>query len=1255
MQQKITFREFLNKYAYLLLLAAWLVTLSFIVDNYWSANASVNSVKKKISDYIHTQEKDLRKLSTDTVFINRVIAGKYNEITLDDLAAKKYFLFVYAPDSSGHEELAFWNTQQVLPFPSLLYENRSNGFIQLENGFYVWRRYNINNIKLLGLIPVKWNYIISTDYLRNGFVIDESLSLNYDLSLNPGEGLAVKSMDGNALFNIIEVAGDPNYRNNAVSVIFRLLAALIFLLFVQGIANFIVSRNVWAGISFFLLALSGLRLLGYLYPIPVNFRQFELFDPAIYGSNFILRSLGDLLINSLLFVWFVLFARDKFHDSNAVVKLRHKAIRWPMLGLVTILILLLTYQGSYIIRSLVADSQISFDVINFFSLNIYSAVGFIVLCSLAIGYYFLCQLLLYLVKPFFKGNFIPLFLMVAVTGLILMSFNIGNMSGAFELYILAWLLIFLFLLNNPYLELLASRIISSKLVFWLFFFSISITTIIIVENNYKEMRHRRHYAEILSTKADPSNETLLNTMLTDFRAGYISQHFDKLRSKESNRFFKDSLINGNFSGYTNKYDTRIFTYNADETPLFNEEDAAYNELNTILKTQSKPTGIPDLYYYDEAYDRFSYISKKTITDTADKLLGYVFIMASPKKFKNETLVPELFSRGHSNSIENSSLYAFAIYNNWKLISSHNDYPFATTLDKNDFPPRQFFNVQKKDYNELWYRSGADKMVVIAKENSLSIESATLFSYLFCAFLLLTAVFWLLNIIVRSKLKISRLRSHWQLSIRNQIHGTIIFISVLSFFVIGGATILFFISRYENNNREKLSRTIHIMENEVKKSINNGWRIDDTLNTADKRYQDNLESIINKISEIHGIDVNLYDLQGNLNVSSLPLPYIKGVLSTKMEPRAYFHLNHKKEVQYFQKERIGELHYVSNYVPVIDAAGNNYAYLNIPYFTSESNLKNEISNFLVTIINLNAFIFIIAGIVALFITNRITNSFSVISDKMKKINLEKRNEYIEWHREDELGALVVEYNKMVSKLDESAMALAKTEREGAWREMARQVAHEIKNPLTPMKLSMQFLQKSIESNAPNVKELTERVARTLVEQIDHLSQIAGEFSQFANIENSNKEFFDVNEALVTVLHLYESNDRVQVIHQVLPRKIIIEADKTHINRLFTNLVLNAIQAVPEDENAKVSITETMDDQFVVIRISDNGLGIPDDIRSKIFTPNFTTKTSGTGLGLAMCKRIVEQAKGEIWFETAPGKGTSFFVKLPVAVVIEKPGT
>lgn len=238
--------------------------------------------------------------------------------------------------------------------------------------------------------------------------------------------------------------------------------------------------------------------------------------------------------------------------------------------------------------------------------------------------------------------------------------------------------------------------------------------------------------------------------------------------------------------------------------------------------------------------------------------------------------------------------------------------------------------------------------------------------------------------------------------------------------------------------------------------------------------------------------------------------------------------------------------------------------------------------------------------------------------------------------------------MVAKLDHSAAALAKSEREGAWREMARQVAHEIKNPLTPMKLSLQYLQRAIDSDKDNVYELTKSVARTLVEQIDHLSHIAGEFSQFANIGNPRNEIFDLNEFLKLLTQLHSIEDNLELSWKPVKGTVMIFADRTHINRLFTNLIQNALQAIPEGKRAIIVIEEKLSEKSVLITVKDNGSGIPEEARSKIFTPNFTTKTSGTGLGLAMCKGIVEESKGNIWFQTTIGTGTTFYVELPLVL-------
>ncbi len=1229
----------------MLLAIAWLVTISFIIDNYWSVGSSADAVQRKMSSYIREQENDFDALAADTALVNKIVSKGYDDKLLKQLTGKKYFLFAYSSDEFNLLKLVFWNTQVAEPDAATLSLEGRSGFAELTNGFYVWRKQQSGNNTLLALIPVKWNYSITNEYLLNTFATGNGLEGRFTLSEEENPN-SIRSKEGAFLFSLSQNENTGVHKDNIVAAMCRIIAALLVLLLVQMFATHLVQQHFYAGVLFLLVSIIIFRLLSYWLPIPVNLRQYELFDPRIYAADSVFRSLGDLLINAFLFLWIVLFIRHYMQEKNIVVKVENKTAKAGVVLLGIIVLLAATFIGGTVIRSMVADSQISFDVVNFFTLNVYSVVGFVVLGSLAMSFFLLSQIVVYLLQPLFPKSIMSLILLVTIVGLAFLSFRISVPGVIFELYLLIWLLLYLLLLNARRLYFFASQIVSSKLIFWLFFFSISISAIIMVENSDKEIENRKHYAEALSTKADPASERLLNTVLTDFRSEAIAPIFSKFEDANTNKAVKDTLLNSNFTGYLNQYETKIFTFDAQEKPLYNQDSTTFTTLMTILRTQSKPTAVPDLFYFDVSYDKFTYISKKDIEDSSGKLLGYLFILASPKKYKTDALYPELFLKGYNTSIENSPIYSFAVYNKLQMVTTHNDYAFPSHLTPQQVPANDFETHKKDGYDELWYRAGADKVVIIAKKDSFYIESITLFSYLFCAFLFITGLFWLLNSFVRSRFRWSVIRQYWQVSIRNQVHATIIFMSLLSFIVVGVATILFFIDRYYNNNRESLSHTIQVMQNEVRNSLSDLTVFDDVVKLYDLAYRDKLAQTISRISEVHAVDINMYDLDGNLKVSSLPLPYNKGIVSSLMDPEAYYHLNTMKEIQFFKNEKIGKLEYLSNYVPVLDENGHQYAYLNIPYFTSQTKLRQEISNFLVAIINLNAFIFLIAGIVALFITNRITRSFTFISNRMKQVNLGKVNEAIRWKRKDEIGELVEEYNKMVAKLDDSAIALAKSEREGAWREMARQVAHEIKNPLTPMKLSLQYLQKAIDNNTGNVTELSKSVARTLVEQIDHLSQIAGEFSQFANIGNPRNEKFDLNEALNMVTHLHGAEEKLILNWEPVNRPAMIYADKTHINRLFTNLIQNAIQAVPAERLPQIDISEEINDGKVLVIVKDNGNGIPEDMQSKIFTPNFTTKSSGAGLGLAMCKGIVEQSHGRIWFETKEGTGTNFYIELPL---------
>jgi len=1245
---------FLKRNSYLLLAAAWLLTIAFIINNYWSVTSTPQSVQKRIQIELTAKEKTVDKLFSDTTFLETIINNNYDEKKLQDLVDRKFYVFAFEQTPEGLNEI-FWNTQDAHPDSAGILSNQAESFGLLDNGWFITKRKIYKSkegtsYKFISLIPVKWNYYIQNKYLQNNFFDLPKLGESFSISTSPTK-LEIVSQSGQPLFWLHQEKDIPAHDVNMYALSLGILALLLVLFFIHILANYI-SRNygIKNAITILIGLLALIRILTYELD-PYDFRQMKLFSPSVYGTNFLMRSLGDLFVNSILLIWIILFIRYHLRFNFSKLRYRSEKTKYLLALGISMIMVLITFAAGSIILSLVADPQISFDVINFFSLNIYSAISFIVLTCVATAYFFLIQLL---IQPFnvctSKLKYLR-YLFLAASGLIVLSFNSGN-QVSFYICLLLWLLLFIYLLDFKILLLHAYRLISSRFIFWAFFFSLSIAAVIIVQNRSKELDARKKFAENLANKADPAGPVIMNIILTDFRNEYLSKIFYKFRDPLDNLMLKDSLVRETFSGYLNKYNTEIYTYDSSGNALFNLRPVSFNDLNAIIQSQGKPTGIPDLFYYDVSYANFNYISRKQITDTSGQTEGYVFIVSKPKKLSNDALYPELFSRGNSNSIESSSEYAFAIYNNGRLSNSYNDYPFSTHIGKLNLEHHQFKTIHKNGYEELWYQPRPDKVIVITRQDRFVLESITLFAYLFCSFLVITIFFNLLGHLISDRKTRGASRPFWQLTIRNQVHGTIILISLFSFIVIGISTILFFINRYHNNNRELLSRTIHVMENELHTTIDSSIIQQIKSKTFEEESQDKLTQVVNNVSNIHATDINLYDLNGNLRVSSVPLPYEKGIVSEKMDPVAWYHLNHLQEAQFFQEQNIGTLRYLSNYLPVRDENGNEYAYLNIPYFESQNRLQDEISNFLVAIINLNAFIFLIAGVIALFITNKITRSFLLISDKMKQINLQTGNEEIVWNRKDEIGDLVNEYNKMVRQLEVSAQKLARSEREGAWREMARQVAHEIKNPLTPMKLNLQYLQMAIDKNSPDVKNISLYVAKIMLEQIEHLSQIASDFAQFANISNTKMQYFDLNETLKNVVTLYSTNEKVTINATYEPGGLMIHADKTQVNRLFTNLLQNALQSVPDFRIIEISIKSKNENGNALVSIKDNGTGIPAAMQEKIFTPNFTTKSSGTGLGLAMCKGIVEKIGGNIWFETEVGEWTNFYVSIPLSAKPEE---
>ncbi len=1233
------------KQGYLLLIAAWLYTISFIFTNYWSYHASPDRVKYKLEQRIHKEEMNMEALSTDTAIIGSLL-NRSHSLTLEKVADAAYGVFIYSNTQNRIANLLYWSTNKMEVPEEELNRHAGTSFVTTPHGsFIVSKTLMIMKGKGYGVftvLPIQFTYFIQNKYFHSDFAAFPGLSNQYEINTS-NKSLPVNNMKGQYLFSVQLKEGKSFIEYDTVTIVLRVMAIFLLLFFLHLVAEeLVIELGFIKGFVFLFVGLFVLRMVTYLFPFPFDFSKLPLFDPSIYASNFLHPSLGHLLINAILFFWVLIFYKNHI---NRKTWLEQKLPAKVFAALAVFALTVSCFVVISIIRSLVQDAKISFDVSNIFSLNVYSYVSFIILCFLALNFFYLSQILMRSIIKHFKFDF-QLYVMVIVSGFICLLLFINNVNITLYLCVLAWLVLYLIILQFRKTDIEISLIKSPFFIFWVMLFALSIAALVIYQNRVVEFEQRKRIAEKLAIQTDPSGENLLNIATTNFDDFFLQKNFYRFEQNEyTNKLIKDSLINQNFSGYLNKYDTRIYTFDSLFHPLYNEDSLNYASIKTIVLNQAQQTAVPDLYRYENSKEGFSYIYQKVVR-TENKTIGYLYVLMKSKRYKSEALYPELFTQSQDILTDLNTSYAFAIYSNGKIINHFNNYNFPSTLVKLKIPDFEFSYKTEGDFTELWYNTGSNRQVVVVKRNTWFLEAITLFAYLFCSFLVIILFFHIINQLMKTRFSWFGIKQLFHLNIRSQIQGTIIFVSVFSFLVIGVATISFFIYRFNNSNQDRLSKSIQVMANELNIKIMNLQSEADVRNNLAVRYE--LEKEIAEVSDLHNVDINYYSADGDLLISTQPYIYNKHLLTEKMDASAYEEMKFKHRIRYLQSESIGSFTYLSVYVPLMDDYDMAYGYLNIPYLNSQIELNQEISGFLATLINLNAFIFLLAGAIAFFLTNRITASLSLIGSTMQKMNLGAKNEEINWHRDDEIGVLIKEYNTMVRKLELSVQSLAKSEREGAWREMARQVAHEIKNPLTPMKLSIQFLQKAIHDDSKNVKQLSANMATTLIEQIDQLAKIASDFSQFANIGNAQVEKLDIADIIQSMMYLYSANEKITFQWEKLQDHCFINADKVQINRLFTNLIQNAVEAgIHQLTGVHINIKQEIIDNFVVITLSDNCGGVPASMKAHLFSPNFTTKSSGTGLGLAISKGIVEQANGKIDFSSIDGVGTSFIIQFPLA--------
>jgi two-component system nitrogen regulation sensor histidine kinase NtrY len=478
-----------------------------------------------------------------------------------------------------------------------------------------------------------------------------------------------------------------------------------------------------------------------------------------------------------------------------------------------------------------------------------------------------------------------------------------------------------------------------------------------------------------------------------------------------------------------------------------------------------------------------------------------------------------------------------------------------------------------------------------------------------------------------------------LSLRIRIFLSMIVLILIASILMASISVIQFKNEARRYHQERLDRK----EDAVKEHIN--YILSNTTYPLTER---NLPYIfkdkIHELSDIHNVEINIYSLNGNLLKSSKASFSVDNI-SPPIQKYVIKLVQSSIEKRYVDIKNIDGVKIRSSYSQIKDDKFKPLGILNLPYVEDDSFYENEIQDFLVRLSQVYFFMLIIAFALAYFLSSYITKSLKTISDKINETSLDQKNEKIVIEANSrEINSLIKAYNAMVDKLEESATMLAQSEREQAWREMAKQVAHEIKNPLTPMRLTVQSFQRKFDPEDPNLKQKLNDYTKTLIQQIDTMSSVASAFSNFASMPAQQNETLNVVEVVEFSLDIFNEE---YIRFESDEEEIITVMDRTQLIRIITNLIKNAIQAIPEEQDQKsIEVAVKRVGSNVNITVKDNGIGIETEYIEHIFEPKFTTKTSGMGLGLGIIKNIIENYKGTITFETQYGKGTTFIVSLPI---------
>ncbi len=1127
---------------------------------------------------------------------------------------------------SERGQLLFW-TDNVGCFPSeVLMPRAKPGLVNLPNGWYYHMRSVVGTQQTDALILVKKNFRIKNNYLRNGFAEGFYFPRKFEVLQQAKNGsFPIFDIDGKYAFSV-KPTGTVNSKHKLLLIpsFLYLLAFITFLLTLYKVnAHFLHNRQIFKFFLQFIFLLAIYALMNY-FRIPSSVYLTTLFSPRDFAYTSFLSSLGELLIFSMLILFLtIVFNRSFYIQENIAMRIFSSRI-WMIIGIfITALYFVFV---RFMMFSIVVNSSMSLALYRLEELTFESLLGYLSIALLILSFLFFASKVIKQFRKNIKGSVYFFVTTVVFSAVAILSYVVDK-QGYFRLSVF----FLLFALISFYANrkgVLSHKLLLAVVYVLLFSLFVGITMPKFVRIDEKEIQ--KTMAMNLSSEHDPKAELLLTEIDKKIIADMpLIQNFGNYVS------VGEYLERRYFGGYFREYDLQVTLCDENDSLIVQPEGTMShcNEFfDEMIENDGSAIQNTNFYSMANATGRITYLGRYFHTNGNGVVIN-LFIELNSRLRSEGIGFPELLLPLNSPENHQKRDFSYAKYYDGILVDRGGKFPYPMESQGYTSDSGNVFFAQWNGYEHCVYNYSDKGFILVSRKLTSFADYLIFFPYIFVFFFIIALILIVFSFPTYNIIRKER-------SLRSKIQNSIIGIVFAALFVVGSGTIFYIISNYKKNYQNGLIEKINSLSVEVETAT-------EKAGFSEGFNSDNIGYELARISNIFQTDVNLFDLTGHLVSTSRPEIYEKGLISTLMNNKAFYQMAGNRSPIFLQQEFIGSMQYLSAYLPILNGKGETTGYLNVPYFTREKAFRQEITTFILAFVNIYVFLLLISILAAYFISTGITGPLKLIRDHLQSVQFGKNPIPIKYRSDDELGVLIAEYNRKVEELAESAELIARSERESAWREMARQIAHEIKNPLTPIKLNIQFLQRTNPSSVENYQEILDRVSHTIIEQIDNLSNIATEFSNFAKIPKAKNERFNLIDRLEEIISLFDYAGECSIDRKFKGAEgIEIFADKEQFSRAVINLVRNAIQSIPENRVGKITVSAKPEKGAVIVSVADNGKGISPEMEENIFVPNFTTKTSGTGLGLAITKGIVENFRGEIWFSSELNTGTTFYIRIPM---------